>query len=403
MCGFLAAASRSASPVQYETTLKVFIESLSRSGLNLTNDKVGGVGLAEDSGAVDDRRSNVYPTASETNTISIQDRNRLRYAHHGSPSLLQTICILMCNSPEGTLLLSQRSLSLLLTCIASQFEAEERENSLKPASIPNEHGIAFACIQTIETLINAKPILFRNSDLSNFLTLASAMLTSKCSPIGKDIGQGNVKFFTHIVSTLLDCIRLRKDTMVPFLPQLTLLLTQLIGLFQVPVAANGNLDESEACKDVTQDDRAKESEPSSNVSTFGHRKKSKRTTLGIDEARLVTRLLSQLTSTSPSVGGSSSKSKVKSLAKPFSTHAPYVIVGYIKKMTSAGGGTATTAPYSFAKGETREELTRAIYTLCDIVGPWQKNVMMDLLADEGEKIVFRNIWRGWEAQRYRGA
>lgn len=66
-----------------------------------------------------------------------------------SLSLLQTISILLCNSPEGTLLISQQSVSRLLTCVSLQVDAEDDEES------ETEH-LTLDSLQAIETLINAK-------------------------------------------------------------------------------------------------------------------------------------------------------------------------------------------------------------------------------------------------------
>lgn len=160
------------------------------------------------------------------------------------------------------------------------------------------------------------------------------------------------KLFHLTTKNLMECIRLRRDYVAQYLPQLTMLLKQLMEGFHAS-------------------------------SHFG-----------IDQARQYSRLLNAITqkSTMTSTNGLP-ESKLKTLAKPFSTHATHVIVTFVRNRTMP----------TFVKGEIREELTRGMYTLCDILGPWQKNVMMDMLKDEGERIVMRTLWRGWESQRYKGA
>lgn len=161
------------------------------------------------------------------------------------------------------------------------------------------------------------------------------------------------KLFHLITRNIIDCIRLRRDYVAQYLPQLTMLLKQLMEVFHHAPGAPK-----------------------------------------FDEARQYSRLLNAITqkSTLTSTSGLP-ESKLKSLAKPFNSHASYIIVAFVRNRTMS----------TFVKGEVREELIRGIYSLCDILGPWQKNVMMDMLKDEGERIVMRNLWRGWEGQRYKGA
>jgi hypothetical protein len=286
-------------------------------------------------------------------------------------ALLQTIAVLLCNSPEGTLLVSQRCLSSVIVSLQRKVADEDARNRIKhhdeeesedDESEDNgfDYSTSLASIQFIETVLSAKPILFRSADISAIFAMAAEILVAKCSPDAL-FPSKRKKLFTCICTTLIECIRLRRDYVAQYLPQLTMLLVKMIQVFQTATKIKKQIEEGKV--------------------------------VGIEEAKLLNRLLSTVTakSTSTSVGGLP-ESKMKSLAKSFSTHAPYVIVALVRNMTAA----------TFARGEMREELTRGIYELCDIVGPWQKNVMMDMLADEGERIVMRSLWRGWEAQRYKG-
>lgn len=264
-------------------------------------------------------------------------------------SILQTLSILLCNSPEGTLLISQRCLTGVIATLQCKLAKEYVCRMDQPS---------LSCIQFVGTVLSTKPILFRSADISAVFTLATQCLVAESSSTDAPTPSLSTKkkSFSIISTTLIECIRLRRDFVSHYLPQLTMLLVRMLQEFQGRSKA----------------ERERE----------------------LEEAKVFSRLLSSITakSTSASIGGLP-ESKMKSLAKSFSTHAPYVIVAFTRNMTLP----------TFTRGETREELVRGIYELCDIVGPWQKNVMMDMLADEAERIVMRSLWRGWEAQRYKGA
>jgi hypothetical protein len=99
----------------------------------------------------------------------------------------------------------------------------------------------------------------------------------------------------------------------------------------------------------------------------------------VNEARQLTRLCTAIAAS-------------KELSDAMAVHAVPVLQAYVRAITRPG----------FVIGEARQEVMRAMYCMCELVSVWQRSVLMDFLADDGQRIVCRQLWRSYEAQRYKG-
>ncbi|KZT61085.1 hypothetical protein CALCODRAFT_59409 [Calocera cornea HHB12733] len=116
--------------------------------------------------------------------------------------------------------------------------------------------------------------------------------------------------------------------------------------------------------------------------------------LGKKHAEELARLMSVITVKTPEQGYQrTTQSKLESLAKPFSRHAPYVLQAYINMITD---------PFGEVASETRRSLQPGVFALCSMVGDEDRDALMASLPRSTSKALFRALWQEYDKQRYVG-
>lgn len=203
-----------------------------------------------------------------------------------------------------------------------------------------------------------------------------------------------------IISTLSTIVRLRQELVSPLVAQLTTLLVQIMGLFKSLRAPAASLSRGGGVSFQSQTRAAQQQVPSwLKVDTEP---------LGVEEARLFARLLTTTTTKSTTVSSLSLASRQqksgdkhvtnnlkKTLSRAFSNHAAYVVIAYVRVLVGSGDSATTIST------EVRAELMLGLMSLCEVVGEHQRDAAMVLL-EQGERILFKNVWNEWEKKRYKG-
>lgn len=188
--------------------------------------------------------------------------------------------------------------------------------------------------------------------------------------------------YSSITSALTVLVRHRHHYMLRVLPQLAILLSQLVAVFRQPSSRRSNVPKSNERSGLP---------PWLNIYT---------NSLGLKQARSLGRLCSAITSRP--LSNKTDMGSHQTLAKSFSNHAVSVLVSYIQSLTQLDEMNTSQYDTLFVGGDAGQEIARAMFNFCDIVGTWQRNFLMDLLEDEGEKLVARELWRKYDSQRYKG-
>lgn len=329
----------------------------------------------------------------------------------------QVLTLILCNGPEGSLTVAQGALLSYFAILAE----------LEGPGFSYDEGSVLRVAEVLEALVTGKTMLFRTRESSALLAVITYVLAPRAATSTAS-GKHAAAIFSSLTSSITTLVRLRPEALSSLLPQLTIILTQLVGLFREPAKAEQQRQRLHAASSRADGGRPSSSTllpPWINIRVTGP--------LGVAQARALSRLCSAVTSRSTTSAGAETGKASKrhpddhhrrrTLAKPFGNHAVYVLLAYLRSLTrldepsSAAGAvsgrgdrnSATAAPIVrppvetvFASGETGQEVARAMYSVCDVVGTWQRNVLMDLLADDGERIIARRLFRSYEAQRYKG-
>ena len=121
--------------------------------------------------------------------------------------------------------------------------------------------------------------------------------------------------------------------------------------------------------------------------------------LGLDAAQALRRVLSELAGKT-SVIHVSKKAKPhtpnmnETLAKSMTKHTVYILVAYAR---------CVTMPHTTIAPNLRQEILPGLFALCDICGDFERDAALKSMLDASAQLVFKDIWRQWDAQRYKGA
>ncbi|KAN0065720.1 hypothetical protein ACQY0O_000850 [Thecaphora frezii] len=307
-------------------------------------------------------------------------------------SLIVAAGVSLQNAPEGGSLSARTHLTELLDYFVQLGNAV-------PAPIIH------AMVEVIEAVCAKKAVLLRSTDVALILQLFTALLT----PSGQDAPSADAtavpaqlgqRIFRNEVSTLTSLIRLRPDLMHVYLAHLASLLSSLAALFRRPKSAPSGATATASATATAVGGQARflrRDLPSWFDPSLSLPLRSE------VEARQYARLLTSLTLKTAAVPLRSQKQqhqsegqqqrKVESLAKPFSKYAVYVIVAYLN---------AVTHPASAVPPDVRMELEPGLLALCSVVGKHERDAAMIGLLDNAGKALFRNLWKRWEEERYRG-
>ncbi|KAK4055808.1 hypothetical protein OIO90_003061 [Microbotryomycetes sp. JL221] len=216
--------------------------------------------------------------------------------------------------------------------------------------------------------------------------------------------------FSSLTSTVTHIVRHRKDHATPLFPLLVTSISSLIAILRRPgfgTTGNGsnlNATPSPAATSTGLGRRA-ERETKSTLPSWAW--EGGPDAIGRDQAVLVGRLIGSLATKTTSFVKSSStsaadegkvgkSSNTVSLVGPLSKHAPFIILSYLH---------ACVHPVCPIPSSLRKELQNGWYEVMDAMGTWERQALMRGFLgedDESERNVLRELYRGWEKERYKG-
>ncbi|KAJ1026836.1 hypothetical protein NDA16_002133 [Ustilago loliicola] len=297
-------------------------------------------------------------------------------------SMIYAIGLALSSAPEGTSKLARKYLSSFLAILASARLFPACGALFKPRSL-------VAAVSALDQLCSNHAMLFRTQDMGAILQLLSTItgpsMADEPSPTLLKLSRAQrdtmkTKLWEAMLSVLSSLIRLRQDLVLSFLPQLGSLLSRLSTLFRRLRSTSGS------AKRQLRRDLPAWLDPILVCPLNAEH-----------EARALSRLLSTLVVKNVSLKNRSSAAgeggKAESLARPFSKHATYILVAYLRSLT---------ASYSTVPAEVRQELEVGMMTVCGIVGHHQRDAAMAGLLDSAGKVLMKRIWSEYEKQRYKG-
>lgn len=235
-------------------------------------------------------------------------------------------------------------------------------------------------VEMLVCVCQYRPYMFRPFDVPRILALVGILLGPRlAAPVD---GRDASAIFGGICAVLRSLIRHRKDIVKPCLPHLTEVLSQQWHLLShvsrahTGMAIERQVHASMPCwLDVA-------------VSP-----------LGLDAAQAFRRVLSELAGKTSVIHVSkkvkpNTPNTTETLAKPMKKHAVYVLVAYAR---------CVTMPHTTIPPNLRQELLPGLFALCDICGDFERDTALKSMLDASAQLVFKDIWRQWDGQRYKGA
>ncbi|GAK65816.1 uncharacterized protein PAN0_010c4037 [Moesziomyces antarcticus] len=288
-------------------------------------------------------------------------------------ALIGTVGLVLGSAPEGTSKIARDHLAHWLSLLVGTTAG------------PVRVGAMVASVSALDLLCRHHAMLLRTQDVHAMMQLFATLV----GPSARDEVSGTISslpasrrdavrsaIFIGIVSTLGSLMRLRQDLVLGGLPQLGALLARLCALFRRLKRTPSGMQRRQLRRDLPAWLDPVEVTP-----------------LGEHEARALSRLLSSLVAKNVSLKSRGDEGKAQSLAKPFSKHATYVLVAYLRSLT---------APNAVVPFEVRAELEVGMLTLCGIMGHHQRDAAMVGMLDAAGKVLMKRIWSEYEKQRYKG-
>jgi hypothetical protein len=288
-------------------------------------------------------------------------------------ALIATVGLVLGSAPEGTSKVAREHLAHWLSLLVGITAG------------PVRVGAMVATVSALDLLCRHHAMLLRTQDVHAMMQLFATLV----GPSARDEASSTISLlpasrrdavrsaiFSGIVSTLGSLMRLRQDLVLGGLPQLGALLARLCALFRRLKRTPSGMQRRQLRRDLPAWLDPVEVTP-----------------LGEHEARALSRLLSSLVAKNVSLKTWGGKGKAQSLAKPFSKHATYVLVAYLRGLTS---------PNAVVPPEVRAELEVGMLTLCGIMGHHQRDAAMVGMLDAAGKVLMKRIWSEYEKQRYKG-
>ncbi|EPQ31123.1 uncharacterized protein PFL1_06842 [Pseudozyma flocculosa PF-1] len=319
------------------------------------------------------------------------------------------------SAPEG----GHRAARLHLTKLLSFFIKLCSVPSSSASSSASSPVVIQAMAEVIVSICAKKATLLRSTDVELILQLYTSLLVPSNADLPSPatlaapahVGR---RIFSAQVSTLTSLIRLRPDLIHSFLSLVASLLSSLANLFRRPKLVVGS-----TAKALGASSSNGQAGGAASVAATRYLRRdlpawfdpAHTLPLRADvEARQYSRLLTSLTLKTSSLlphhhhdrrpGGDAGESarrkrerKAESLSKPFSKHAVYVVVAYLNAVTN---------PASTLPTDVRAEVQPGLLALCGVVGKHERDAAMVGLLDSAGKTLFKNLWRKWEDERYRG-
>ncbi|KAJ7042473.1 Urb2/Npa2 family-domain-containing protein [Mycena alexandri] len=280
---------------------------------------------------------------------------------HNMPHLVHLAALLLSEHPPGTLKHTQKFLTNCLNLFAGRSEFTNGPLLLR-----------LEVLRLLRQQCADSPASLRSLDIGCLWSLLSKFLT-KSKPHDKETSTAVFHEITVIVGSL---IRLRRDLVALTLPNLGLVLQQLIATIRRPRPQLG----------AKQTALVTDTLPLWLNSAFP---------VGPEEGKALARLLETLTTktTIRSNSSTTDAQRAESLARPFSKHAVYIIKAYIDAMND---------PLCILPSELRKELRPGLFALCNMVNDHNRDAMMVSALDAGGKTIMKNLWTEYEKQKYVG-
>ncbi|KAJ7139899.1 Urb2/Npa2 family-domain-containing protein [Mycena epipterygia] len=277
------------------------------------------------------------------------------------PHLVHMAALLLSEHPTRTLKHTQK---FLTSCLNMFVGRSEFANGPLP--------LRLEVLRLLRQQCSDSPASLRTLDIGSIWSLLSKFLTKSKE---HDANASTVVFheITIIIGTL---IRLRRDLVALTLPNLGMVLQQLIATIRRPRPQLGAKQTS-----LVTDSLPRWVDPAFPV--------------GPEEGKALARLLETLT-TKTTIRTNSSTADVQraeSLARPFSKHAAYIIKAYIDAMND---------PLCILPSELRKELRPGLFALCNMLSDHSRDAMMVSALDAGGKTIMKNLWTEYEKQKYIG-
>ncbi|SNX83764.1 uncharacterized protein MEPE_02472 [Melanopsichium pennsylvanicum] len=302
-------------------------------------------------------------------------------------ALISTIGLALGSAPEGTSKIARTHLSSIFAHLTT----------------PNLLGVrsAVAAVTALDALCSNHVMLFRTQDVAFTLqlltTITGPSMSDTPTPSVVDMqpsqrDEARDKLFHGVVSTLGSLMRLRQDLVLGFLPHLGSLLARLCVLFrQLRRACEGGVEASGMQRRALRRDLPSWLDPVyvTPLDASHHARALSRllSSLVVKNVSLKHRTSSQSTSTE------TGSAKAESLARPFSKHATYILVAYLRILT---------VPNSVVTADVRAELEVGMMTICEVMGTRQRDAAMIGMLDAAGKVLFKRLWGVFEEQRYKG-
>lgn len=227
-------------------------------------------------------------------------------------------------------------------------------------------------LDLVSTYCSERSAALRLVDLPAIWTFLSYFL----APSPDHDAETNPAVFQTIVAIVSALIRLRRDLVTNHLPLLSHVLRQLILCMRSSQLQLGG----------KQTKLIADSLP---------RWISTNSPLGVDEAKVLARLLTTLTTKTMTrtFQSPTENQKAESLAKPFSKHAAYVLQAYLVALND---------PLCVLPAPIRRELQPGLFALCNMMNDHSRDALMVSALDAGGKTALKSLWRDYQKQKYVG-
>ncbi|KAL0950897.1 hypothetical protein HGRIS_007656 [Hohenbuehelia grisea] len=276
-------------------------------------------------------------------------------------SILQLTSVLLRDPPQGSLKIIQSFTSKALADFAGDLTLVDLPRELHTQAL---EFVSQCCVD--------RPAALRLVDLGSIWPI----LTNTLAISKRHDSSTSTEIFHHVVNILGALVRLRRDLVVHTLPQLGLILQQLVQSLR---HLRENLGPTQ--RQLVANTLPRWINPDQ--------------PLGIKEAKALARLFESLsTKTIPRNNAPSPElQKAESLAKPLSKHVSFVLKTYIDAMNDQ---------LSMLPLSTRRELRPGLYALCSMLSNHCRDALMVSALDAGGKTAMKMLWKEYEKQRYQG-
>ncbi|KAJ7783538.1 Urb2/Npa2 family-domain-containing protein [Mycena maculata] len=283
------------------------------------------------------------------------------HSAHDMSRLVHMATLLLSDHPTSTLKYTQKFLTSCLNMFAGRGEFTNGPLRLR-----------LEVLRLLRQQCSESPASLRTLDIGSIWSILSKFLTKS----KQHDEQTSMSAFHEITAIIGALIRLRRDLVALTLPNLALVLQQLMVTIRRPRPQLG----------AKQTALVTDSLP---------RWINSADPVGPEEGKDLARLLETLTTktTIRTHSSTADAQKAESLARPFSKHAAYVIKAYIDAMNDT---------LCILPSQLRKELRPGLFALCGMLNDHSRDAMMASALDAGGKTIMKALWADYEKQKYIG-